>query len=259
LKPKSIILAAGQGTRLRPLTESMPKCLVKIAGRPLLDYQLDALKACGIRDIHLLGGFEAECLKPYDLPLFLNENFATTNMVHSLFCAKELFLEEGELVISYGDIVYSTNTLSKLLSSRAPINVIVDMNWQSYWESRFEDPLLDAETLRLSSDDEILEIGAKPTDLSQIEGQYVGLLKLSSEGKRTFLEEYERFSSPRINGKTREEAYLTDFLQELINRGIVIQAVKAFDPWIEVDNPEDLESKITLERLNSIRVLRGSE
>ncbi|MBK1652709.1 sugar phosphate nucleotidyltransferase [Halorhodospira halochloris] len=60
---RAIILAAGQGTRLRPLTDDRPKCMVELEGKPLLEHQLEVLRGAGIEDIHVVGGYRAEWLQ----------------------------------------------------------------------------------------------------------------------------------------------------------------------------------------------------
>ena len=106
--------------------------------------------------------------------MIINPRYHETNMVWSLFCGKEL---EGDLIISYGDIVYSRDILSKLLKCDTEIATTIDMNWEQYWRQRNEDPLADAETLKLRKDGSIKEIGQIPSSTSEIEGQYMGLLK----------------------------------------------------------------------------------
>ena len=59
---KAIILAAGMGSRLKPLTDSMPKCMLEIAGKPLLHHQISTLRRAGVRNIIVVGGYLAECL-----------------------------------------------------------------------------------------------------------------------------------------------------------------------------------------------------
>ena len=249
---KAIILAVGQGSRLHPYTKNLPKCMVEIGGKPLVQYQIDVLQNAGIQDINFVGGYMIEKLKTFNIPIYENRFFDSTNMLFSLFCAKELFNHEEDLIISYGDIVYSPKILEKLIESTLPISVVVDENWKEYWESRFENVLDDAESLILKNDDEIVEIGSRVTHISHIQGQYIGLIKLSGIGQDRFLQNYELSETMLVNGKEISNAYMTDFLQELINRGEKVNAIKTSYPWIEVDNCSDLEAKSTGQRLKSI-------
>lgn len=250
---KAIILAAGQGTRLLPYTKDLPKCMVEICGKPLIEFQIDVLRSCGISEINLVVGYESHKLKSYGIPMYKNDKFDCTNMLYSLFCAKEAFQDDGDLIIAYGDIVYSKDILEGLLATKVPVGVVADNNWKEYWEDRFENILEDAETFKVNNLNEIIEIGAKAKNISDIQSQYIGLIKLSNTGKKIFIEEYASLSKQMINNKKKENAYMTDFLQELILRGHSINAVSVNSPWIEIDSADDLHLPSTIKRLRVIQ------
>lgn len=249
---KVIILVAGEGTRLRPYTLDRPKCLVEIDGSSLLDRQLAVLRSGGIDEIVLIGGYRAEMLQDKATRLHLNPRYAETNMVWTLFCAeKEL---EGEVIVSYGDIVYSGEILDRLLTSRADIAVAVDSEWESYWRARSDDPLADAETLRLAEDGSILEIGQRPQSLEEIEGQYMGLMRFTVAGLASLKAVFQAARSiGQLRGKSLERAHMTDLLQALIDDGVRLKAVQVRGPWVEVDTVADLQSPVTCERVEAIR------
>jgi choline kinase len=102
---RSIILAAGRGSRMGDLTEEYPKCLTQFAGRTLLEWQLSALRAAGIRDIAVVRGYRAETINPSGCIWFENPDWAKTNMVSTLACASQ-WLERDDCIVSYSDIVY---------------------------------------------------------------------------------------------------------------------------------------------------------
>lgn len=250
---KSIILAAGEGTRLRPYTLSRPKCLVEVDGKSLLDRQLEILKSAGVTDNVVVGGYLADQLKNKGSRFYLNPRYDETNMVWTLFCAEEEL--DSELIITYGDIVYSRQVLESLLKSDADISLTIDLDWQQYWEARLEDPLDDAETLKLDDDGYILEVGQKPKSLDEIEGQYMGLMKFSPNGLRLLKEIfYKGKKDGKIGRKPVENAYMTDLLQAIIHSGGKIQSVPVHGGWIEIDTVEDLESDVTLKRLKNLEV-----
>ena len=114
---KVIILVAGEGKRLRPHTNEKPKCLVKIAGDSLLSHQLSAIKRCNIpkKDIALVGGYKSEALKSFKVKQYKNVKFSHSNMVTTLFCAREFMSSREDLIISYGDIVYEDKILKDIL------------------------------------------------------------------------------------------------------------------------------------------------
>ncbi len=250
-KPKVILLVAGEGKRLRPFTIDRPKCMVKINGISLIDRQLSVLKSVGLDDILMIGGYKAEMLKRKDIKLKINSRYYETNMVWTLFSAYDDL--EGDIIISYGDIVYSKDILIKLLKSHADISVTIDKDWENYWRARNDNPLDDAETLKLRKDKTILEIGKKPKSIQEIEGQYMGLMKFSSLGIKQLKSVFnEAVRCGDLDGKPIENAYMTDLLQALIDRGISIASVPVSGGWIEVDTVDDLNSDVTNQRINSI-------
>jgi choline kinase len=250
-KPKVILLVAGEGKRLHPYTSDRPKCMVKIDGVSLIDRQLAVLKAEGLSNIIMIGGYKSEMLVRDGIKLKSNPRYFETNMVWTLFCAEEDL--EGDIIVSYGDIVYSKNTLQKLLNSKADIAVTIDKEWESYWRARNDDPLDDAETLKLLDDGTISEIGQKPKSLEEIEGQYMGLMKFSAKGVIQIKEVFHAaLKSGKLLNKSTENAYMTDLLQAVIDFGNPVTSIPIYDNWVEVDTVDDLESSITLSRIKSI-------
>jgi L-glutamine-phosphate cytidylyltransferase len=248
---KAIILAAGEGTRLRPYTLDCPKCLVEVDGKPLLDRQLAVLATENILPKILIGGYLVEMLKRPGIELRINPRYAETNMVWSLFCAEDDL--EGDILLSYGDIVYSREILQALLKSKADIAVAIDLEWESYWRARNESPLDDAETLKLAIDGRILEIGQKPKSFAEIEGQYMGLMKFSAKGtqllKKTF---HDAKLLGTLRGKPLEKAFMTDLLQAMIDQHHRLESVPVQGGWVEVDTVSDLISPVTRDRLSQI-------
>jgi L-glutamine-phosphate cytidylyltransferase len=250
-EPKAIILAAGEGTRLRPYTLARPKCLVEVEGKSLLDRQLAVLMAEGVTDVAIIGGYKGDMLRRDGIALHLNPRYYETNMVWTLFCAEEEL--EGGALLCYGDIVYSRQTLQALLAAPGDIAVTVDLDWEAFWRTRNEDPLGDAETLKLGADGRILEIGQKPKSLAEIEGQYMGLIKLSAAGaahlRKVF---HDSRGEGSLSGKPLDKAYMTDLLQAMIVLGYRVDSVPIYGGWVEVDTVSDLESAVTRARLSEI-------
>lgn len=249
---KALILAAGEGTRLRPFTLDRPKCLVEVGGVSLLDRQLAVLHGAGVQDVTLIGGYRAEMLERPGVALRLNPRFHETNMVWTLFCAEDDL--RGELILAYGDIVYSPGILRAVMASTDDIAVAIDLDWEQYWRARNEDPLSDAETLRMDPAGRLLEIGQKPVSLDQIEGQYMGLMKFSPRGLDTLRKTFHGArEAGALRGKPPEKAYMTDLLQLMIDRGEKLTAVTVHGGWVEVDTVSDLQSEVTRGRLQGIQ------
>ena len=242
---KLIILAAGEGKRLQPLTKNTPKCMVEIFGKPLIEHQIDVIKKCGITEIIIVNGYRGELIKIPDVQFYKNEKYHSTNMVETLFCAeKEL---DGPVIISYGDILYEKNVLEKLLNSKNDFSIVIDKNWKEFWQIRIQNILDDVESLTLK-DGFITNLGQKVTSLNHIEGQYIGLMKFQNNAISVLKDFYdiskkqsESGQNP-LNPKTSfENSYMTDFLQGLINNGHKLKAVEINGGWLELDTLNDLK------------------
>lgn len=248
---KAVILAAGRGSRLAPLTDEVPKCLVKYRGKEILAYELEAMRECGIHDIGIVGGYRFDVLKAFvnerygrdfNFSFFYNENHASTNMVHTLFCASD-FLDD-EILISYSDIIYSSRILWSLLQASSDMAVVVDSEWRELWEKRFNDPLSDAETLKVR-DGRIKELGKRASRFDEIQGQYIGLVKVSNGFIETFKRHYDSLDRWAIyDGKGFENIYMTSFIQSIIDRFDNVAPVWIRGGWGEIDSPSDLEVEI---------------
>ena len=248
---KAIILAAGEGKRLMPYTSGIPKCMVEVEGRPLIQYQIDILRKSNINDIIIVKGHQGNKIKINGTKTFTNKRYYETNMVSSLFCAESEL--NGEVIISYGDIVYSDSILKKLIKSKHNISVAIDLEWKRYWMERFENPLDDAESMVLDNKGRIVDIGKPAQNYTQINGQYIGLIKFSSQGikslKKIF---YKSKEVNQIQNKNLNNAFMTDLLQSLIDEGINVWPVNIQGEWVEVDTVKDLGLEITKRRLESI-------
>lgn len=251
---KVIILAAGQGSRLRPLTDDRPKCMVEVNGRSIIERQLDTMHSCGIKDedITIVAGYCNGVLqnrfRDTSLHFIVNEAFETTNMVCSLMCARSLMEKEEDIIISYGDIIYGESVFQNILKAQDDMSVIVDDGWQEYWSKRCENPLDDAETLMFDRDDYLTEIGQKTTELAKVQSQYIGLMRFRGNGLKALLDlstEAERRSEKGEalwrTDRTYAKMYMTDLLQGLIDEGHKLRAVHIQRGWYEIDDCEDLK------------------
>lgn len=237
MNARAIILAAGRGSRLGALTADRPKCLLAVGGQPLLLWQLRALRGAGIEEIAIVTGYRREWLTSFGLTEFHNPQWQHTNMVSSLECASP-WLEQGPCIVSYSDIFYHRTAVSALLQSVAPLALTFDPHWQALWERRFGDPLFDAETFRRNADGSLAEIGGRATSLSEVQGQYMGLLLFRPEAWAA-LGAFRR----RLDPELRARMHLTGSLQGLLDQGgLRIDAVPYEGVWGEVDGEQDLQA-----------------
>lgn len=232
---KAIILAAGRGSRMKSMTDDRPKCLVELRGKSLLEWQLAALGAAGISQIAIVTGYKRELLAGHAPREFYNPRWAETNMVSSLACAQE-WLQTEPCIVSYSDIFYEASAVESLMESNADLAVTYDPHWLELWEKRFGDPLLDAETFRLSPDGTLAEIGNKPQSVQEVQGQYMGLLRFTPTGWA----ELVRIRSGLTSAEC-DRMHMTGTLQKVIKAGRVpVAALRYEKPWGEVDSVDDL-------------------
>lgn len=232
---RAIILAAGRGSRMKEMTAARPKCLTMLHGRPLLEYQLAALKGAGITDIAVVTGYMSETLISYELVEFHNPRWAETNMVASLCCARE-WLMNKECIVSYSDIFYTSEAVTALLRNQDDISLTYDPNWLNLWRQRFSDPLSDAESFKLDDDHHLTEIGNKTTDATLIQGQYMGLLKFSPVGWK----QVEKYRA-KLPIAMQDNMHMTGTLNAMIQQNYIkIRAFPYEGLWGEIDSPEDL-------------------
>lgn len=236
---RAIHLAAGHGTRLRPITDDRPKPLVELGGTSLLERNVETLRACGVTDQLAVTGYRADQIRGSDIETAHNPVYDETDMVYSLYCAEDKFPQEQDLLISYGDIVYEQGVVEALLNCDAPACVVVDREWRQLWEARFEDPLADAETLRIDDDGRITEIGGNPETLDEIEAQYIGLVTIRADYVDRFRERYRELTEADEGEHASVE--MTHYLQSMIDDDWEVRAVPVDGSWLEVDTVEELE------------------
>jgi choline kinase len=232
---KAIILAAGRGSRMNDKTIDRPKCLVEISGKSLLDWQIQALQFAGVREIGIVTGYRYELLNGRGLVEFHNKRWDRTQMVESLSCANKWLVNEP-CIVSYSDIIYTKEAVKLLIEIKAEIAITYDPNWKNQWQGRFGDPLLDAETFRLTPESYLAEIGGKPNLVEEVQGQYMGLLRFTPEGWGEIMRIRDGLTVEQSEGM-----HMTGTLQKVIEAGrITVAAVPYFGEWAEIDTQNDL-------------------
>ncbi len=231
-KPVGLVLAAGRGSRMRDLTDMKPKCLLELAGRPLLHWQLGALREAGLERIVVVRGYKAELLSGA-FETVDNPRWQSTNMVQSLLCAAEKLRGET-LLVSYADIVYKAGHVVDLLASEGDIAITYDTQWRQLWSLRNANPLDDAETFR-EQDGLVAEIGGRPHTLDEVQGQYMGLLRFSPEG----MEKVFRYVG-MLPPDRADKLDMTSLLRGLLATGSPIAAVPVRGGWCECDTSGDI-------------------
>ena len=241
---KIIILAAGEGKRLRPKTANTPKCMIELFGKTILNHQIDTSRKLGIEDISIVTGYKKNKITIPDINYFHNELYSITNMVETFFCAENKIT--NSVIVSYGDIVFEKSVLQKIIDSEHDFSVVIDKQWKSYWGERSTDPLSDAESLKLDESGHIIDIGQKTNKIDEIQGQFIGLMKFQNSAIPLIKYYYKKWKDTAktginpINPSTSfEKSYMTDFLQGLIKENCKLKAIEIDNGWLELDSMDD--------------------
>lgn len=245
---KAIILAAGQGTRLKKYTQDLPKGMLSFMGKTVIERQIEMYRKCGINDIIVIRGFAADKIQYKGIKYYMNEDFANTNMVESLMCAKEEF--NDDIIVSYSDILFEESLLKGMMEAKGNFNCGVDDNWKAYWQMRYGRVDFDTESLAIDANDNITELGLENPDLDEISARYIGILKFSKAGM-DYIQEImkEAYKLPadqpwQQSGKVVKKAYMTDLLNAIIESGKEVKAIHFNNGWIEFDTNEDYENAL---------------
>ncbi len=243
---KAIILAAGMGTRLKKYTENLPKCMLPLGGKPLIRRQISALREAGFDDIVIIKGYMPETIQVPGTREYMNHDYATTNIVETLMCAKDEL--DGSVLVCYADILYSKEVLQRIMSADVDVGVTVDVDYLDYWKARLDAWQDDIESLVIGEDGLIKNIGTENCPLENAKVRYVGLLKFSANGvqalKRVYEETKERckdHEGPVLNSSCFKKLYPTDLLQLMINAGEKVYPIKINRGWLEFDTEDDYE------------------
>lgn len=231
---KAIILAAGRGSRMGCKTNILPKCMIELWGRTLINWQVDVLRKACISEIGIVVGYKSEKILLDQVRYFNNQRWKETNILTSLLTART-WLENNDCIIAYSDILYTPNTIKMIMENREDIVITYNKKFLELWSQRFEEPLTDLETFR-TNESILVEIGNQAQSIEEIEGQFMGLLKISPTGFNkiaTVLDSLEQDIIDKLD--------MTGMLQILLDCDVKVNTIPCDDFWIEVDNLRDIE------------------
>lgn len=239
---KAIILAAGMSSRMMELTDDKPKCMIEMGGKTMLQRQIDTFRQYGIDDIIVVRGYMKEKIDYAGLKYVYNKNYRRNNILESLMYAEDEM--DSDIIVSYSDILFDKSVVEKLLKRKADISLIVDTDWRTHYVGRSQHPIEEAENV-VVEDGRITKIG-KTVNQNEAHGEFIGLTKFSKVGVDILRENYARVkmelcNAPFHEAASLENAYLTDMIQELIDRGYPVVNVDIKGGWIEIDTTEDLQ------------------
>ena len=244
---KALIIAAGLGSRLKKHTENLPKCMLDFGGKTLLQRQLDSYKKNNISDISLIRGYKKEKINYKGIKYFENSDYKNNNILNSIFYAEKII--NGNIIISYSDILFDPSVVERTLKSDHDISVVVDIDWRGYYVGRKDHPISEAENVIFNSNNEVEKIGKINTGNEEVHGEFIGMIKLSNRGTEIFKEHFHRlkkiyWNKPFQRAKIFQKAYLSDFIQELVDIGIKVHCVIIESGWKEIDTVEDYKKAL---------------
>jgi choline kinase len=224
---RGIILAAGRGDRLRPVTGDRPKCLATVGGCTILERQLRALRACGIPRIAVVTGYRSDDVRRTSgasVEFVHNPRYAVTNSLYSLWLARDL-LCDGFVVLNC-DVVFHRQLLEDLLTARHEDALLVAF--------RGRDELYSDEEMKLRvRNGRVTEI-SKSLCAGDSDGESIGIAKFGPAGAALLVEEMDRLIAA---GAIRDWAPAA-FAGFCRRRPLHVVDHRGF-PWIEIDSPND--------------------
>lgn len=228
---KAIILTAGEGKRLLPLTKEIPKGMLKIGNKTILERTISTLNEYGINDITLIVGHGAEKIKKLfgnKVKYIYNPLYKTTNNIYSFWVATEEI--NNDCLCIHGDILFHKNILGDILRHKGDICLAVQEK-----DKR--------EMIRVKVKNSLITEINKPIPFKEAYGNFIGIAKYSKRITKTLI---------KITRKYIEEAkldvYYTAPINDLIKEGIKVHPIKVSIPWCDIDDKEDLKfaEKISL-------------
>lgn len=232
---KAIILAAGIGSRISPLTDNCPKSLLKIYDKTILEMMISHIQDCHINDIVFVTGYLEEQIKEYvninfpDLKAYFvtNEKYAETNTGFSLLLAKD-FVENSDFIKFDADVVFDKEILKKLIEYPYENALCIDKNIH-----------LDAEEIKVIIDDKnkILK-ASKTVDPQKAIGESIGIEKIGKNTAKLLFQELEEV----MKDKKNHQEYYEVAYERLIEKGESFHALDITGlVWVEIDTKEDFE------------------
>jgi phosphoenolpyruvate phosphomutase len=250
---RAVIIAAGSGKSLLPLTEHRPKCMLDIKGRTLLDRQIETLRACGIQEIAVVRGYRKDTVQAAGVRFYDNDAYEETGELTSLFAAEPEL--HGRVLFLYSDILFERAVLEKLLRAEDDVVVAVDRAWVDQRDALLpsskpfdlvvtsDPPRPGRRSLGEDQRDALLQIGQRVSPEAAT-GEFIGLALFSPAGTALVRETWARaHATPGAfhEADSVGRAAFTDLLQALVTAGHPVTCVSTWKGWLEVDTFEDYQ------------------
>jgi phosphoenolpyruvate phosphomutase len=235
----AIVLAASRGSELGLLTDLIPKTMLQVRGKSILARQVDEMRSMGIKHITVVSGYKEEKIPDRDIRKVHNEEYETTTDLYSLYCARDDM--KGDVVVSYGDIVFKPYVLHALLSEKNDVSIVVDSEFRKSGKALdFVDAGAPYDKGFFTEEVDLVRIRSVDADeggdLETVNGEFIGLWKISETAVGDVKQIMQQWSDSGVL-KTRT---IGDLLNELATgRKVGIRYVKG--GWMDVDTIVDLQ------------------
>ena len=240
---KVIIIAAGYGKRLGKYTKETPKALVKINGMSILDRQIQLLEKEKISKVFTVIGPNKSKFTNKNFDYIEDNYFERHEQLGSLMEARNHF--NDDLIILFSDVLFDQKIISQITNIECGIGIGIDLNWKKGYEGRTEHPISQADLVEIKNQ-KIIKIQKNLNlNTNNIVGEFIGIIKLSKQSAKEFLNYYENLEKNHIGkfqtANSLNKAYLTDILLDLIDKKYNIMPIMVNGTWCEIDTPQDLE------------------
>lgn len=225
---KALILAAGLGTRLAPITNDRPKSLVAVNGKPILMKQIENLYENGITDITIVSGYKASILEKEvhelypEIKLIESVDYATTNNMYSAYIAREVIGDNGFIMMN-ADVYYDGSVIKALLENKAENAIVTDIG--TYIEESMKVIEVEGRLVRIS----------KTITPEEALGTSIDVYKFSQKGGKAFFAKCAEYIEEKKDLKMWSEVALNDILPEVLFKACPLKG-----RWLEIDNHDDL-------------------
>jgi phosphoenolpyruvate phosphomutase len=251
---RAVIIAAGSGKSLLPLTEDRPKCMLDVKGRTILERQLETLRTCGIQDIAVVRGYRKETVQAAGVRFYDNDAYEETGEAASLFAAAPEL--HGRVLFLYSDILFERAVLERVLRAEGDAVIVVDRTWVDQRDGLLpstkpfdlvvtsDPPRPGRRSLGEDWQDSLVHIGQRVApDVAT--GEFVGLAAFSPRGIATVREIHDRAlaggTAPFHEAEHVRRAAFTDLLQALVAEGHPVTCVSTWKGWLDIDTFEDYQ------------------
>jgi len=237
--PRAIILAASRGSELGELTADIPKAMVEVKGKPLLQLLADTYRSVGINDINVVRGYCKNKVNLTDLKYIDNDDHDTTGELASLALALESIDNDRDVIISYGDVLFNKYIAQWLTETDADYVLPVDENWQESANKNRQADLVHCSEAnsRLSFTHNIkLEIMADELPEKDTHGEWMGFFKVSKKALPVF----KNTVSGLMNDPINKTAKMPILINQMIKNGETIKVLYTSGHWLDIDTPTDV-------------------